>query len=65
MWLLGLDPGGDERFGWCTAEARDDSPLCLRESGVESDASAAISSALRALPRSDELVGAGIDSPLF
>jgi len=65
MWLLGLDPGGDQRFAWCTAEARDGSPLCLRKSGVESDAAAAISSAFGALPRSDELVGAGIDSPLF
>lgn len=65
MWLLGLDPGGDGRFGWCVAEARDGSRPSVRGLGVTSDARAAITSALRALPRPDALVGAGIDSPLF
>jgi hypothetical protein len=62
MFVLGFDPGGKNQFGWCVAESTP-SALSLVRSGVADDAWAAVSSALQHV--SQDVCGAGIDSPLF
>lgn len=62
MFVLGFDPGGKNQFGWCVAAATP-SALSLVRSGVSDHALAAVSSALQHV--SDDVCGAGIDSPLF
>ena len=42
MVVLGFDPGGANRFGWCVAEAMPKGQLQFRHSGVESHAAGAI-----------------------
>ena len=65
MWIAGFDPGGKGNFGWCVVEASDRLPLFLRRSGIESNAADAVGRVLQAVPRSESLIAAGIDSPLF
>lgn len=64
VWLVGLDPGGADQFGWCVAEASNVLPLVVHQSGVASHARGATKAALAAIGSAH--VGAvGIDSPLF
>ena len=62
--ILGLDPGGENRFGWCISEDTEYLPLSILHRGVASHAQGAIDAALR-LGGTGRIVGAGIDSPLF
>jgi hypothetical protein len=64
MRFVGLDPGGDGRFGWCVVEGSGP-PLSLVQSGCTGDAAAAVQSVLGVLGPSREIHGVGIDSPLF
>lgn len=62
--ILGLDPGGENRFGWCISEDTEYLPLSILHCGVASHAQGAIDAALR-LGGADRIAGTGIDSPLF
>ena len=64
MYLAGLDPGGDGRFGWCIVSGPE-LPLEVVRAGCAAHAAAAVESLLDALGPSAHLHGAGIDSPLF
>jgi hypothetical protein len=65
MLVLGFDPGGLKRFGWCVAEPTLHGKLRLRKWGVADDAAAAVETALKPIPEAGPAVAAGIDSPLF
>ena len=66
MIILGFDPGGKERFGWCVAQSSANGHLQPRASGIASDAFNAVEAALST---ADDLGGvvkaAGIDCPLL
>ena len=64
MRFVGLDPGGDGKFGWCVV-AGSGWPLSLVQSGCTGDAAAAVRSVLEVLEPSSEIHGVGIDGPLF
>lgn len=62
--LLGLDPGGENSFGWCVSENTEHLPVSILRCGVASHAQEAVDAALR--PHgADRIVGAGIDAPMF
>jgi hypothetical protein len=63
--ILGFDPGGLAQFGWCVIDDSETTPLKIRSAGVSDNAKEAISSALVSVDSEDQLVAAGIDSPLF
>jgi len=63
--LLGFDPGGLERFGWCVASDAPRLPLRVVASGVSNDARSAIAGALAAVPAGATVLAAGIDAPLL
>jgi hypothetical protein len=65
MLILGLDPGGLGKFGWCVAEALGNGRIRLRESGTADHATQAIERASQHVAKSEQLSAAGIDSPLF
>lgn len=65
MLVLGFDPGGLKRFGWCVAEPTLHGKLKLRKCGVADHAAAAVDTALQATDGPARIVAAGIDSPLF
>jgi hypothetical protein len=65
MLVLGFDPGGLERFGWCVAEPTLHGKAKLRKWGVADDAAGAVEAALKATDDPAHIVAAGIDSPLF
>lgn len=65
MWIAGLDPGGDGKFGRCAVHASEGLPLRLHRLGVESNAAAAVACDLKAVPTTELLIAAGIDSALF
>lgn len=62
--VLGFDPGGDGAFGWAVCQYSAELPLRLLDSSIAPHASAAVTAALSVKPEA-EVVGAGIDSPLF
>ncbi|MBX3588995.1 MAG: DUF429 domain-containing protein [Ramlibacter sp.] len=64
-FLIGLDPGGVNKFGWCVAVNSEHLPLKVMGTGLADDASSAVSDALAALPVGAKISGAGIDAPLF
>ena len=64
MLILGLDPGGVGRFGWCLADKGRGSHLKLRSSGATDSAGRAVATVLQ-LIGDETVVAAGIDSPLF
>jgi predicted nuclease with RNAse H fold len=61
--LLGFDPGGDERFGWCVLQDSTELPLTTVSSGVESSPAGAVRKALQHAA-SKSILAAGIDAPL-
>jgi len=65
MVILGFDPGGVRRFGWCVAQAKHDGKLQLRASGIESHAAGALKAALMKAANFGRIAAAGIDSPLL
>lgn len=65
MVVLGFDPGGEKQFGWCVAKTTASALLSLSASGTASHAAEAIEDALSNIAGIDEVVAAGIDSPLF
>jgi hypothetical protein len=65
MLILGLDPGGVGRFGWCVAESIGKGRVRLRESGIADHAAQALERASKHVANSERLVAAGVDSPLF
>jgi len=62
--LLGFDPGGDKRFGWCVVQDAPEPPLTMISSDVESSPSEAVRQALKHAS-SRSIAAAGIDAPLF
>lgn len=65
MVVLGFDPGGQESFGWCVAEAVGSGELTLRDHGLASHAGEAVRKALDSVGERSRIKAAGIDSPLF
>lgn len=65
MIILGFDPGGIGRFGWCVAEGTPAGELWLCEAGVADHAAGAVSAALNHAGDPRWIRAAGIDSPLF
>jgi hypothetical protein len=65
MVILGFDPGGEKRFGWCVAQAMSNGRLQLRASGLASHAAGAVTAALSEIGDVESVEAAGIDSPLF
>jgi hypothetical protein len=65
MLVLGFDPGGLKRFGWCVAEPTLHGKLKLLDCGVADHATRAVEAALKATDDPARIVAAGIDSPLF
>lgn len=65
MRLLCLDPGGEDGFGWCVAQASDRLPLTIIDAGVAGNAHEAIANALDAASGPVDVSGVGIDSPMF
>lgn len=64
--FLGFDPGGINNFGWCVCEdANDLSIITVRTHGIASHAAEAVNNALAALDGEDNIVGVGIDAPMF
>jgi hypothetical protein len=62
--LLGFDPGGKGKFGWCVADDADSLPLSICASGLASGAREAVERALAAVPAGRAVLAAGIDAPL-
>lgn len=65
MLILGFDPGGDGRFGWCVTESTSHGRLDLRACAVANHAKGAVEAALESARPLGEVKAAGIDSPLF
>jgi hypothetical protein len=65
MVILGFDPGGEKRFGWCVAERTNNGRLRLRAWDIASHAAGAVTAALREAGPFGKVEAAGIDSPLF
>lgn len=63
--LLGFDPGGDRRFGWCVCEDVEDLPLTVREAGCSGTVDDAIASASYQIRDGEHPIGVGIDAPMF
>jgi Protein of unknown function (DUF429) len=66
--LLGLDPGGIGKFGWCVADAGVNCPIEILETGKADHAQAAITAVqkyLSHIPILLKVVAVGIDAPLF
>jgi hypothetical protein len=63
--LIGFDPGGEDGFGWCTAEYASALPLRVRATGIVDNAGDARREILARIPAGEKIVAAGIDSPLF
>jgi hypothetical protein len=61
---IGFDPGGNDNFGWavCLSEGK---LLRVIDAGLAGQAKAAVNQAISAFPKYGNLVGAGIDAPLF
>jgi len=65
MIILGFDPGGIRRFGWCVAEGNTEGRLRFRDAGLADHAAGAVSAALTSARDVNRICAAGIDSPLF
>jgi hypothetical protein len=63
--ILGLDPGGKGAFGWCISQDSDRLPLKIENCGVEDHAQGALAAVLKCVGGADQILGAGIDSPLY
>jgi hypothetical protein len=63
MVILGFDPGGERRFGWCVAHVTQ-GRLRLRCADIASNAKEAVDAVIEKAS-SEEVVAAGIDSPLM
>lgn len=63
--LLGFDPGGDTRFGWCVCDQSEGLPLAVRQAGRASTVKDALEQAVANLREGEEVLGSGIDAPLF
>ena len=64
-FLIGLDPRGNRRFGWCVVADAPKLPRSAVASGLENSADAAVSAALAAVPIDGHIRCAGIYAPLF
>lgn len=64
-FLIGLDPGGKGRFGWCVVADTHDLPCSAVASNLANNADEAVSAAIAAIPAGGQIRCAGIDSPLF
>jgi len=62
--LLGFDPGGQSRFGWCVAADGDALPLSVLASGLANSARRAVESACAHVPTGQRVLAAAIDAPL-
>ena len=62
--FFGFDPGGKKQFGWaiCSPEG---SRLQILQTGKADHAEEAFNAVKVAIPYQAEIIGAGIDSPLF
>lgn len=70
MWILGLDPGGERKFGWCLGTTTHDTSrklprLKLCHWGTAAHAKEAIEKVLSKIDPSTKIDAVGIDSPLF
>jgi len=63
--IVGFDPGGKKNFGWCICLDNDHLPLVIHRTGVTNHAPAAVGAAIAALPQNNQIVGVGIDAPMF
>lgn len=62
--VLGFDPGGIQSFGWCVSTFAPDLPLHIVTYGLKSNARDAVRAAIAAVPEGEQVLAAGIDSPL-
>ena len=63
--VLGLDPGGQGRFGWCVADLSAGPRPVVRLAGTADHAAGAVSDIREHVGDLAKIVAAGIDSPLF
>ncbi len=63
--LLGFDPGGEDGFGWCLADHTPALPLRVRATGVVDNAQEALRAVGAHVLPGEQILGAGIDAPLF
>jgi len=63
--ILGFDPGGKGRFGWCIASNAASLPIEVVDTGLADDAASAIEQLRPHLPNGERVLAAGIDAPLF
>jgi len=62
---LGFDPGGTGQFGWAVLECPAADIPKLRDAGTAKHAEEAVSAAVDRLQADDDVVAAGIDSPMY
>lgn len=63
--LIGFDPGGERKFGWCVVKDANQCPLAVCALGVADNAAAAVAAVFDFVNASGEAVAVGIDAPLF
>jgi len=63
--IVGLDPGGVGKFGWCVAGGIHNGKLRLLDTGVANHAAGAVAAATKGARNESRIAAVGIDSPLF
>ena len=63
--LLGFDPGGDRRFGWCVCEDVEGLPLTIRATDCSGTVNDAMESALAQIGDGEQPIGVGVDAPMY
>lgn len=63
LFVVGFDPGGIDQFGWCLAEETD--RMRIKYFGRSDHADGAVEAVFEHIEDSNQLMAAGIDSPLF
>ena len=63
--ILGFDPGGKGRFGWCVAKDAASLPIAVVDTDLADDAASAIEQVRARIPNGERVLAAGIDAPLF
>ena len=63
--VVGLDPGGLGKFGWCVGTTRPGQMLRITESGVVDNAASAFTAIQRVVAPQSRIAAAGIDCPLY
>ena len=64
-YLVGFDPGGEDNFGWCVIEDRDQTPVNVVRVGIAVHAAEAVEAAYKVVQDPADVIGVGIDAPLY